>query len=116
MVHFEVVGKDASGLQRFYANAFGWEMKPAVPGYSMAHPNAAGGITGGVGAAPNGGQGHVFFYVEVPDLTVALGKIEKLGGRRVVEPRDVPGESIAMFSDPEGHVVGLFQTGARDDK
>jgi uncharacterized protein len=114
VVHFEVVGKDASRLQRFYANAFGWEMKPepAAPGYSMAHPNVAGGINGGVGAAPNGGPGHVTFYVEVPDLAVALGTIEKLGGRRVVEPRAVPGGRIAMFSDPEGHVVGLFQTGA----
>lgn len=117
VVHFEVVGKDASGLQRFYANAFGWEMKPAIPGYAMAHPNAAGSINGGVGAAPNGGPGHVTFYVEVPDLAAALGKIEKLGGRRVVEPREVPGGgSMAMFSDPEGHVVGLFQTNTRDDK
>ena len=55
VVHFEVVGKDASGLQRFYANAFGWEMKPAIPGYAMAHPNAAGSINGGVGAAPREG-------------------------------------------------------------
>jgi uncharacterized protein len=116
VVHFEVVGKDANGLQRFFANAFGWEMKPEIPGYAMAHPNAAGGINGGVGAAPNGGPGHVTFYVEVPDLTLALGKIERLGGRRVVEPRDVPGGSVAMFSDPEGHVIGLFQTGARDTK
>ncbi len=117
VVHFEVVGKDANGLQRFYANAFGWEMKPEIPGYAMAHPNAAGGINGGVGAAPNGGPGHVTFYVEVPDLAMALGRIEKLGGGRVVEPRDLPGGGkVAMFSDPEGHVVGLFQTGARSDK
>ena len=117
VVHFEVVGKDASGLQRFYADAFGWEMKPAIPGYAMAHPNAAGGINGGVGAAPNGGPGHVTFYVGVPDLTAALGNIEKLGGRCVVEPREVPGGgSIAMFSDPEGHVVGLFQTNGGNGK
>jgi len=113
VVHFEVVGKDASALQRFYPNAFGWEMKPAVPGYAMADPNADGGINGGIGAAPDGGSGHVTFYVEVEDLNTALGRIEKLGGRRIAGPMDVPGgPSIAMFSDPEGHVIGLFKSGS----
>lgn len=107
VVHFEVLGKDASALQRFYASAFGWEMKPAVPGYAMAHPNTNGSINGGVGAM-DGYAGHVTFYVQVDDLTKALSKIEKLGGRRLGEPRPVPGGSIAMFSDPEGHVLGLF--------
>lgn len=114
VVHFEVVGKDPSLLQRFYANAFGWEMKPAVPGYAMAHPNVDGSINGGVGAAPDGGAGHVTFYVEVAELNAALGKIEKLGGRRITGPMDVPGgPSIAMFADPEGHIVGLVQNGSR---
>lgn len=58
----------------------------------------------------DGSAGHVTFYVEVPDLESALSKIESLGGSTVMEPSDVPdGPSIAMFTDPEGHLVGLVK-------
>jgi predicted enzyme related to lactoylglutathione lyase len=54
--------------------------------------------------------GHVTFYVEVPDLEATLSKIESLGGSTVMEPTEVPeGPSIAMFADPEGHLVGLVK-------
>ena len=114
IVHVEVVGEDAEALQSFYRDAFDWQMLPSGPGYAMAHPGVEGGINGGVGAAPEGGQGHVTFYVEVRDLEATLGKIESLGGSRVVGPMDVPdGPRIAMFTDPEGHLVGLIQAGSR---
>jgi len=113
VTHFEVVGKDAATLQAFYGDAFGWEMQPAIPTYAMAHPNADGGINGGIGAAMDGGPGHVTFYVEVSDLEATLSSIERLGGRSVVGPMDVPGgPRLALFSDPEGHVVGLTQAGS----
>ena len=114
IVHVEVVGEDAEALQGFYRNAFDWQMQPSGPDYAMAHPGVEGGIDGGVGASPEGGQGHVTFYVEVGDLEATLGKIEDLGGSRVAGPMDVPGgPRIAMFADPEGHVVGLIEAGSR---
>ncbi len=114
VVHFEVVGKDANRLQRFSTQAFDWRMTPAVPGYVMAHPEAQGGINGGVGAAQDGGAGYVTFYVEVDDLKVALGKIEKLGGKTVAGPMGVPGgPSIATFAEREGHIIGLVKAQTR---
>ena len=114
IVHVEVVGKDAEALQGFYRDAFDWQMLPSGPDYAMAHPGVEGGIDGGVGASPEGGEGHVTFYVEVGDLEAALGEIESLGGNRVAGPMDVPdGPRIAMFADPEGHVVGLIEAGSR---
>jgi len=114
IVHVEVVGEDGEALQRFYRDTFDWQMLPSGPGYAMAHPGVEGGINGGVGASPEGGQGHVTFYVEVGDLEATLGKIEGLGGSRVVGPMDVPdGPRIAMFADPEGHLVGLIEAGSR---
>jgi uncharacterized protein len=110
VVHFEVVGKDAQALQSFYKDAFDWQMEPAIPNYTIAHPGGEGGINGGIGATMDGGAGHVTFYVAVPDLEAALSKIEGLGGSTVMEPSDVPdGPSIAMFTDPEGHLVGLVK-------
>jgi len=112
VVHFEVVGKDAQALQGFYEDAFEWQMEEAIPNYyAMALPGGDdSGINGGIGQAMCGGAGHVTFYVEVPDLEATLSKIENLGGSRVMEPTDVPeGPSIAMFTDPEGHLVGLVK-------
>ena len=58
----------------------------------------------------DGSAGHLTFYVEVPDLEAALSKIEGLGGSTVMGPTDVPqGPSIALFADPEGHLVGLVK-------
>ncbi|MDQ3892860.1 MAG: VOC family protein, partial [Actinomycetota bacterium] len=110
VVHFEVVGRDAEALQGFYRDAFDWQMQPSGPGYAMAHPGEEGGINGGIGAAMEGGAGHVAFYVAVPDLEAALSKIEGLGGSTVMGSTEVPeGPTIAMFADPEGHVVGLLK-------
>jgi predicted enzyme related to lactoylglutathione lyase len=112
VVHFEVVGRDTQALQGFYKDAFDWQMEEAIPDfYTMAHPGAEGGINGGIGAAMNGSEaGHVTFYVLVPDLEAALSKIERLGGSTVMGPTEVPkGPTLAMFADPEGHVVGLLK-------
>ena len=108
VVHFEVLGEDAATLSSFYGDAFGWKMDSVMPEYAMAHPGD--GIDGGVGQAPAGAPGHVTFYVQVDDLPAALDKIKSLGGSTVQEPMDVPGgPSIALFADPEGHVVGLVK-------
>ena len=115
VVHFEVVGREAQALQDFYRDAFDWQMGEATGEatgfYAMAHPGGEGGINGGIGAAMNGGAGHVTFYVAVPELEPALSKIEGLGGSTVMEPSEVPeGPTIAMFADPKGHLVGLLKT------
>lgn len=66
VVHLEVVGKDGPGLQRFFADLFGWEIDAGNPlGYgSVAREASTGengvGIGGGIGAAPGGGEPHLF--------------------------------------------------------
>jgi len=109
VTHFEIVGKDAARLQRFYSEAFGWQMVPAGPSYAMAHPGNEHGINGGVGSAPEGGGGsRVTVYLEVADLEASLASVERLGGKRITDPVSVPGgPSFALFADPEGHVIGL---------
>ena len=75
--------------------------------------NADGvGIGGGVAGGPEGYDGHVTFYVGVPDVEAALAKAESLGGTRVMGPDEVmPGLVIGQFTDPEGHVIGIVKTG-----
>ena len=108
VVHFEVLGKDAEALQAFYRQVFDWALNPVMPTYAMVSTGVDGGIAGGVGSPPDGSAGHVTFYVQVDDLAAALRQIESAGGRTVQPPMDVPnGPSIALFADPEGHIVGL---------
>src|SRR6478609_5157992 len=110
VVHFEVLGKDAAALQSFYGEVFVWELNPVMPTYAMVATGVEGGIAGGIGAPPDGSAGHVTFYVAVDDLAAALQQIESAGGSTVKPPMDVPnGPSIALFADPEGHVVGLVK-------
>ncbi len=108
VVHFEVVGKDGPGLQRFFADLFGWEIDADNP---LRYGSVSAGIGGGIGAAPGGGDGHVTFYVAVPDVGATLAKAEELGGKAVFGPGEVPGMGIVLgqFTDPEGHVIGLMQ-------
>ena len=117
VVHFEVVGKDGPGLQRFFADLFGWKIDADNPlGYGSVSREGnssddGAGIGGGIGAAPGGDDGHVTFYVEVTDVGAALAKAEELGGNAVFGPGEVPGMGIVLgqFTDPEGHVIGLIQ-------
>jgi predicted enzyme related to lactoylglutathione lyase len=113
VVHFEVIGRDGPALQRYYSELFGWQIDAnAELGYgAVAPPPDRAGIGGGIGAAPNGGPGHVTFYVHVPDIEAALAKAEALGGTRVLGPAPVPGAGIELgqFTDPEGHLIGVVR-------
>jgi predicted enzyme related to lactoylglutathione lyase len=54
--------------------------------------------------------GHVTIYVQVPDVEEALVKAEELGGTRMMGPDQPPGgPTIGLFTDPEGHVIGVLQ-------
>ena len=117
VVHFEIIGKDAEKLRRYYSDLFAWEVESDNPmNYGVvqrdANVNADGvGIGGGIGTAPEGYGGHVTFYVEVPDVEVALSKAEALGGSRMMGPETVmEGVEIGLFNDPEGHVIGVVKS------
>jgi len=116
VVHFEVVGKDGEKLHRYYSELFGWEID-ANNEYHYGMVTREGnlgrdgvGIGGGVGQGPEGYDGHVTFYVAVPDVEEALQKAESLGGKRVMGPEDIMGQVVlGQFMDPEGHLVGVVQ-------
>jgi predicted enzyme related to lactoylglutathione lyase len=117
VVHFEVIGKDADKLQSYYGELFGWDIKADNPmKYGMVarddNTSADGnvGIGGGVGSGPPGYEGHVTFYVAVPDVEAALAKAEELGGTRVMGPEKIMDMvELGQFKDPEGHVIGVVK-------
>jgi len=118
VVHFEVIGKDGDKLRDYYSQLFDWEFGETLGPTNYAplaregNTNADGvGIGGGVGTGPEGYDGHVTFYVEVDDVGAALANAESLGGQRMMGPDKVDAIAIeiGLFTDPEGHVIGLVK-------
>ena len=119
VVHFEVIGKDGDALRRYYGELFGWNIDTNNPmQYGMVdgkdNRTVSGdtGIGGGVAQGPDGYEGHVTFYVAVPDVEAALQKAESLGGRRVMGPETIMDMvELGQFTDPEGNLIGLVKDG-----
>ena len=112
VVHFEILAKQAPALRQFYANAFDWQFKNAAgaDGIDYAMVNNSAGISGGIGETPEDYDGHVTFYVAVPDINQTFSKIESLGGTRMMGPDQVPdGPIIGLFRDPANNIIGLVQ-------
>jgi predicted enzyme related to lactoylglutathione lyase len=119
VVHFEVIGKNPEALRSYYGELFGWEFDTSSPvseavseptNYGFVDRDTTGdaaGIPGGVGGGA-GYDGHVIFYVGVPDVEAALQQAERLGGTRRMGPAHAPsGLVVGHFTDPEGHLIGV---------
>jgi uncharacterized protein len=97
-------------LETFYRDLFGWKINSNNPmKYGVVETGGgAGGINGGVGPS-NDGNKRVSVYVRVEDLQATLDRAERLGGKTVLPPTEVPGgPKLAMFADPAGNITGLF--------
>lgn len=104
--HVEVSGQDRLKLHEFYAKVFDWHIQdmPEMQ-YSMVNAESPQ-PTVGIGASPE--TPYVTFYVQVDDLQATLDTVERLGGKTIMPPMEVPGYvTMAQFADPEGHIIGL---------
>jgi uncharacterized protein len=110
---FEVISPDHERAQKFYGELFGWQVAadPAMGGYGLVDAGAGeDAIGGGIGPSSAPGDAGVKIYVRVDDMEAFLDRAERLGGRRLVPPTDLPGEfgRFAIFTDPDGNQVGLW--------
>lgn len=109
VIHFEIIGTNAPALQEFYGDLFGWEIDAGNPLKYGGVAAAEGGIGGGVGPTVDGST-RTTFYVGVADLQATLDKAAALGATTIMPPMEVPGgPSIAMFTDPDGNLIGLMR-------
>ena len=81
IVHFEIIGRDAERLRRYYREMFGWEFEVGdTVADSVSAPGNYGFVDGdATGSAINGGVGGggnyaplTLFYVGVPNVVHAL--------------------------------------------
>ena len=118
---FEIVGEDSKTLGDFYRSVFDWEWTEYAEGYY-------GFETGS--ESDNGIEGHIYppndeiplvdnvpfantvtIYVTVEDIHATVEKLESLDGTILMPPTVVSdkGELLAMFLDPIGNRIGLYQ-------
>ncbi len=117
VVHVEVRGLDAPGLQAFYRDVFGWEPEESlsIGDYGVAELGS-GRLTVGIGPVPEWSARSTKFHIQVDDIDATLRLIEAAGGQAVM-PRTVGPEFGAKhiliftsFLDPAGNEVGLVET------
>ena len=123
VVHFEIPFDDGDRARKFYADAFGWnvmempEMNYTVvstgPTNEQGMPTEPGFVNGGMGSRETIPASGPVITVDVEDIDAALEKVEQLGGKTQVARTQV-GEMgfAAYFTDPEGNLMGLWQSAA----
>ena len=112
VVFFEVLGKDGQALRDFYSALFGWQITtpPGPMDYGMVAKEGESGIEGGIGTAPDSGNGCTTFYVRADDPQAVLDRAAELGGSTVLAPTELPAGGVkALVADPEGHTIGLWK-------
>jgi uncharacterized protein len=120
VTHFEIPADDPARATAFYQQAFGWNVNPmpemdytlvsTVSTDERGMPSEPGAINGGIMTRKEP-LSKPIITVDVDDIDAALETIGSLGGSTVFGKQAV-GEMgfTAYFSDPEGNVLGLWQT------
>ena len=111
--HFEICVTNRDKGKEFYGNLFGWKFND-IEGMNYSGVTAEeGGIGGGIMEPPEEGvPPYVTFYITVVDINACLTKVEEYGGKTIVPKTPIPGMGhFAMFTDPDGNHLGIYQDG-----
>jgi len=108
--HIEWNCTDLARAQKFFGGLFEWKFEKWGEDYLMFKPPQGPG--GGLmrcdkfkpGESPS-------IYVHVDEIEPYLGKAKELGGGVAVPKSEIPGIGwFALLTDPDGNIVGLFQS------
>ena len=125
VVHFEIPADDLDRAKGFYGAVFGWELQTApMDGgeYTSVRttdvdeetqlPTEPGAINGGMFVRSEGlSVTSPVITIDVDGIDDALKQIEAEGGATVTPRTAIPGMgAFAYFKDPEGNVLGLWET------
>lgn len=109
-VHVEFASKDPARTRKFLGDVFGWEFQsmPGMDYHVYATPLGPGGAVMGLAEERPPG---VLNYVLSSDLEAGVTKIVAAGGKILVAKKEIPGVGWwALFEDPTGIVLALFQS------
>lgn len=121
VVHFEIPVDDLERAKAFYGTVFDWELQ-SIPEMQYTtitttpmdeqtmRPTSPGAINGGLMDRSDRTPSPVI-TIGVDSVEEALKKVEAEGGTVVTPSTPIPGMgAFGYFKDPEGNVMGLFQS------
>jgi predicted enzyme related to lactoylglutathione lyase len=125
VVHFEIPADDVERAKGFYGAVFGWQLQTMSMGegeYTIVmttpvdeqsqQPTEPGGINGGMMQRTTELSSPII-TIDVEEIDQALKEIEAEGGSTVTPRTPIPGMgAFAYFKDPEGNMMGLWETTA----
>ena len=111
LCHWELMVSDVEKAKAFYTRVFDWEIAHSgMGGYWMIQTGREPG--GGMMARPPEAPACALSqYFLVDDIDVTLEKVTAAGGTVVLSKMEISKEigSFAVFTDPDGIAVGIFQ-------
>ena len=120
VVHFELPYDDGERARGFYKDIFGWQLvEMPEMNYTLVMsgpsgdqgPTEPGYIGGGMLSRQQAATSSPVVVVEVDDIDETLERIGGMGGSTVVGRTPVGDMGFAAyFTDPEGNVMGLWET------
>ncbi len=106
--YLEMPATDIATSAQFYQRVFGWHVRQRDDG-STAFDDSVGGVSGtwmlGRPPATAGIQVHIM----VADIAKVIDAITAAGGAIVQPVNPDAGEIYALFSDPAGNILGIYQ-------
>lgn len=105
---------DLEASKTFYTGLFGWEMVTGpeeTGGYTLC--SIGGKQVAGIGPIMNPDQPPAWAtYVNVTDADGTMKRVSDAGGNVIAAPMDVMDQGrMAIFADPPGAVLGIWQPG-----
>jgi len=109
-LHIEIPCASLGKAKRFYNDIFGWKMDYVKEEDYVLFDTGAG-INGAFYHSPeHAGHQGVVVYIQVQDIEATLNLINKHGGKTVVpKTPDKQAGHFALFNDPDGNVLGIWQ-------
>lgn len=107
---FELMATDAESANKFYSELFGWEIQKApMEGVDYNILKVNGEEVGGIMSMPAEMKGMPpawSIYITVDDVDATAKKVEKLGGKILRPPTDIPGVGrFCVLADPQGAAI-----------
>jgi uncharacterized protein len=120
VVHFEIPFDDGDRARGFYKDLFGWQaMEMPEMGYTIVTtgpsndqgPTESGYVNGGMLSRQQAATASPVIVVDVDSIESTLERVGSMGGSTVVGKTPVGDMGFAAyFTDPEGNVIGLWET------
>jgi uncharacterized protein len=108
----ELVTTDPDAASEFYSTVLPWKTQDSgMPSYTlwMAGKTRVGGLTGLPDGAEAGSPPHWIVYVATPDVDATVAEAERLGGKVVKGPTDIPNMGrFAVLADPQGATFAVY--------